>query len=117
VLGAVPPERLPALYSEADAFVLASRFEGYGMAYAEAVAHGLPIIGTDAGAIPDTVPAEAGLLTAPGDVPALARALRCLIVDADLRQRLAGAARAAAPQLPSWQQSAQIFARALEKLA
>jgi glycosyltransferase involved in cell wall biosynthesis len=117
VLGAVPLERLTALYSEADAFVLASRFEGYGMAYAQAVAHGLPIIGTDAGAIADTVPAEAGLLTAPGDVPALARALRSLIGDADLRQRLAGAARAAAPQLPSWQQSAQIFARALERLA
>jgi glycosyltransferase involved in cell wall biosynthesis len=117
LLGAIAPERLTALYSEADAFVLASRFEGYGMAYAEAVAHGLPIIGTDAGAIPDTVPAEAGLLTAPGDVPALAQALRSLIGDADLRQRLAAAARAAAPQLPSWQQSAQIFARALERLA
>jgi glycosyltransferase involved in cell wall biosynthesis len=117
LLGAVSPERLAALYTEADAFVLASRFEGYGMAYAEAVAHGLPIVGTDAGAIPDTVPPAAGLLTSPGDVPALALALRSLIGDADLRQRLAGAARAAAPQLPSWRQSAQIFARALEMLA
>ena len=117
VLGAVSPQRLAALYAEADVFVLASHFEGYGMAYAEAVAHGLPVIGSNAGAIPDTVPPDAGLLVAPGDIPALAQALRRVIGDAGLRQRLAGAARAAAPQLPTWRQSAEIFARALERLA
>jgi glycosyltransferase involved in cell wall biosynthesis len=117
VLGAVSPQRLAALYAEADVFVLASRFEGYGMAYAEAIAHGLPVIGSNAGAIPDTVPPEAGLLVDAGDVPALARALRRVISDAGLRQRLAGAARAAAPRLPSWRQSAEIFAGALGRLA
>ncbi len=117
VLGAVSPQRLAALYAEADVFVLASHFEGYGMAYAEAVAHGLPVIGTSAGAIPDTVPPDAGLLVDPGDSFALAQALRRVIGDADLRQRLARAARAAAPQLPTWRHSAEIFARALEKLA
>jgi glycosyltransferase involved in cell wall biosynthesis len=98
-------------------FVLASRFEGYGMAYAEAIAHGLPVIGSNAGAIPDTVPPAAGLLVAPGDIPALAQALRRVIGDAGLRWRMANAARAAAPQLPTWRQSAEIFARALEILA
>jgi glycosyltransferase involved in cell wall biosynthesis len=116
-LGAVSPQRLAALYAEADVFVLASHFEGYGMAYAEAVAHGLPVIGTNAGAIPDTVPPEAGLLVAPGDIPALAQVLRRVIGDADLRRCLASAARAAAPQLPTWRQSAEIFSRALETLA
>ena len=115
--GAVSPQRLAALYAEADVFVLASHFEGYGMAYAEAVAHGLPVIGTSAAAIPDTVPADAGLLVDPGDSFALARALRCVIGDAGLRRRLASAARAAAPQLPTWRHSAEIFARALEALA
>ena len=115
--GAVSPQRLAALYAEADVFVLASRFEGYGMAYAEAVAHGLPVIGTNAGAIPETVPPDAGLLVAPGDVTALAEALRRVIGDDGLRRRLADAARAAAPQLPSWRHSAEIFARALETLA
>ncbi len=115
--GAVSAQRLASLYAGADMFVLASRFEGYGMAYAEAVAHGLPVIGSNAGAIPDTVPPDAGLLVDPGDVRALAHALRRVIGDADLRRRLASAARAAAPQLPTWRQSAEIFARALETLA
>jgi glycosyltransferase involved in cell wall biosynthesis len=87
------------------------------MAYAEAIAHGLPVIGSHAGAIPDTVPADAGLLVDPGNVPALAEALRRVIGDAGLRQRLADAARAAAPQLPTWRQSAEIFAGVLERLA
>jgi len=117
VLGAVSPQHLAALYAEADVFVLASRFEGYGMAYAEALAHGLPVIGSNAGAIPETVPPEAGLLVDAGDIPALAHALRRVIGDTGLRQRLAGAARAAAPRLPSWRQSAEIFAGALGKLA
>jgi glycosyltransferase involved in cell wall biosynthesis len=117
VSGAVSPQGLTALYTEADIFVLASRFEGYGMAYAEAIAHGLPVIGSNAGAIPETVPPDAGLLVDAGDIPALAHALRRVIGDAGLRQRLTGAARAAAPRLPAWRQSAEIFARALERLA
>lgn len=117
LLGAVPPQRLSELYTNADVFVLASRFEGYGMAYAEAIAHGLPVIGTTAGAIPDTVPEGAGLLVKPDDADALAKALRSVIENADERRRLAKSARAAARQLPSWQDSAKLFARALEAVA
>jgi glycosyltransferase involved in cell wall biosynthesis len=113
-LGAVSSQRLADLYAQADVFALASHFEGYGMAYAEAVAHGLPIVGTSAGAIPETVPAQAGLLVPPGDGSAFAQALRRLISDRDLRSRMAGASRAAAAELPTWRQSAEVFARALE---
>jgi glycosyltransferase involved in cell wall biosynthesis len=113
--GAVPDERLDALYEGADLFVLASRYEGYGMGFAAAIARGLPVIGTAAGAIPETVPAGAGILVPPDNAPALAAALCGLMTDAGERGRLAAAARTAAAQLPSWKDSAVLFSRALEK--
>src|ERR1700730_3857089 len=114
VLGAVPPERIVELYLASDVFVLASRFEGYGMALAEAIAHGLPVVSTMAGAIPDTVPAGTRLLVPLDDAAALAQALRRLISDRAERQQLAMKARAAAAQLPTWQDSARLFAGAVE---
>jgi glycosyltransferase involved in cell wall biosynthesis len=114
VLGAVAPERILELYLTSDAFVLASRFEGYGMALAEAIAHGLPVVSTTAGAIPDTIPVGAGLLVPPNDVAAFAQALQRLIGDHAERQRLAINARAAAAQLPTWQDSARLFVGAIE---
>jgi len=84
------------------------------MAFAAAIAHGLPVIGTTAGAIPETVPAGAGVLVPPDDVDALAGALRRLIADPAARENLAVAARAAAARLPTWPQSAALFARAIE---
>jgi len=115
--GAVSASLLATLFSKADLFVLASRFEGYGMAYAEALSFGLPVIGTTAGAIPDTVPNGAGLLVPPDDPAALAAALRSVIVDADRRRLLSEAALVAAHTLPTWQQSAAIFAATLDRLA
>ena len=114
VLGAVPAERISELYLASDVFALASRFEGYGMVLAEAIAHGLPVVSTTAGAIPDTVPAGTGLLVPPDDVTAFAGALRRLIGDRAERRRLAANARAAAVQLPTWQGSARLFAGAIE---
>ena len=117
VLGAVSDVRIAELYAGSDVFTLASRYEGYGMAFSEAIARGLPVIGTAAGAIPETVPAGAGLLVPPDDVSALAAALRLIIADPDERQRMAAAARAAASALPTWRDSAKLFARALEAVA
>ena len=59
--GERPPQAVERAYREADAFVLPSFHEGYGMVYAEAMVHGLPVIGTTAGAIPEIVPRQAGL--------------------------------------------------------
>jgi len=117
VLGALPAEGIAALYAGADLFVLASRFEGYGMAYAEALAHGLPVVGTTAGAIPDTVPPDAGVLVEPNDVKALTRTLRMLIENPKERQWLASGARAAGEKLPTWEESAKLLSGAIEALA
>jgi len=117
VTGAIPADRLEALYASSDIFVLASRFEGYGMAFTEAIAHGLPVIGSTAGAIPETVPEGAGLLTPPDDIHALSLAVRRLIEDSAERRRLAAAARAAAAALPTWEQAAELFSRAIESAA
>lgn len=117
VLGAVSAERISELYAATDLFVLASRFEGYGMVYSEAIMRCLPVVGTTAGAIPETVPAGAAMLVAPDDVPALALVLRRLIENPDERRRLAAGARAAAGRFPTWQDSAKLFSRALEAVA
>jgi glycosyltransferase involved in cell wall biosynthesis len=113
--GAVNEHELAALYGDADVFVLASRFEGYGMAYAEAIAHGLPVIGTRTGAVPDTVPADVGILVPPDDAAALAAALGAMIADAGLRQRCSAAARAA--PMPTWEAAAQTFLDVLHTAA
>jgi len=107
--GAVSEEELAALYRDADLFVLASRHEGYGMAFAEAIAYGLPVIGTKAGAIPETVPKGAGILVPPDDVTALAVALRTMIADVALRERCAEVSRRAALLLPTWAATAEAF--------
>lgn len=104
---------LCALYARADAFVLPSFHEGYGMALADALAHGLPVISTTAGAIPDTVPADAGVLVPPGDGIALRAALQRLMDDAGLRAQLGAGARVARSRLPTWSQSSARFAAAL----
>ena len=117
VLGAVSNEELENQYAIADVFVLPSLFEGYGMVYAEAMAHGLPIIATTAGAIPDTVPQEAGLLVTPGDIPALTAALKALIQDAPHRAGLASGALKVASQQPTWEHAVQQFAAVLTPLS
>jgi glycosyltransferase involved in cell wall biosynthesis len=117
IAGPVSEERLAELYAEADLFVLPSRFEGYGMAYTEAVAHGVPVIGTNAGAIPDTVPSGAGILVPPDDIEALAATLQRLIDNEPEREQLAAGARAASTSFPTWRESAVLFASVLDGLA
>jgi glycosyltransferase involved in cell wall biosynthesis len=99
--------------ARADLFVLTSYLEGYGMALAEALAHGLPIVSTNAGAIPDTVPPAAAELVPPGDVDALVQVLRRLLADRTELERLASGARAAAASQPSWPEAGRRLAAAL----
>lgn len=114
--GAVSSDRLAEHYARADLFVLASHFEGYGMAFAEAIAHGLPIVGTTGGAIFRTVGAAASRLVPPGNADMLAKALRDVMTNEDCRRALAAGARAAAATLPTWVQSGERFSRVLDDL-
>jgi glycosyltransferase involved in cell wall biosynthesis len=63
------------------------------------------------------VPAGAGILVEPDDAPALAAALRIMIADPGMRETYAGAARAAAKQLPRWDATARIFLQAVKSVA
>jgi glycosyltransferase involved in cell wall biosynthesis len=103
----VPPRPLPAgvqwlgfvsdrdeiarIYSDADIFCLPSRYEPYGLVIQEALAHGLPCIVSDRGALPEIV-GRAGLVVAAEDVDALKAAMLELVDDAGLRKQLAEAA-------------------------
>ena len=113
--GEVDEAALAAAYARADLFVQASHHEGFGMAVAEALAHGLPVVATAVGAAPELVGGSAGLLVPPGDAPALAGALRRVLADAALRRRLSAGARAAAAALPTWEATARAAAGSLRR--
>ncbi len=115
--GEVDGASLQAHYAAADLLVLASLHEGYGMVVAEALAAGLPVLASDAGALAQTLPPQAGWRVPPGDVPALRTALQRLVSNPELRRTLAAGARDAGRRLPGWPAQAARFAAVLDALA
>jgi glycosyltransferase involved in cell wall biosynthesis len=112
--GEVDAQALSEHFVAADVFVLASLHEGFGMVITEALAHGLPVVASDAGALAQTLPASAGLQVPAGEVAPLQAALARVLSDAALRERLGAGARAAAGRLATWPQQADRFASVLE---
>jgi glycosyltransferase involved in cell wall biosynthesis len=108
---------ISVLYSSGDVFALASFYEGYGMVFAEAMAHGLPIVASGGGAVTDTVPPEAGFVRAPGNSQAIAAALRLLLSDQVLRRTKADAAWMHGQTLPDWPKTAETIAAVLNRHA
>jgi glycosyltransferase involved in cell wall biosynthesis len=111
--GDVVDAALDALWQRADLFALASQYEGYGMAIAEALRRGLPVAiaeGANAGGL---VTPQNGTVTENGDAPALSRALRRLIFDRQLRAQMAEGAWQSGRVLPDWPAQARAFAAAV----
>jgi glycosyltransferase involved in cell wall biosynthesis len=104
---------LESVWRDADIFVLATWYEGYGMVIAEALKRGLPVVVTDGGAAGALVAPDAGFICPVGDHDAVARALRQLIASPDLRHRMSGRAWQIGQTLPSWREQSALFARAL----
>jgi glycosyltransferase involved in cell wall biosynthesis len=111
--GEVTGDDLEALWQGADLFALATHYEGYGMAIAEALKRGLPVATTSGGAAGDLVTADSGIVVAPRDHAALALALRRVIFDAKLRAEMAEGAWQVGQTLPDWPGQADAFAAAL----
>jgi glycosyltransferase involved in cell wall biosynthesis len=115
--GPVGKKQLEKFYAAADAFLMPSLYEGYGMVLAEAMAHGLPIVCTTGGAAAQTVPHAAALKVPPGDAHALGEAVCRVLDDAALRHRMGDAAWAAGKKLPRWQDTAARIADAIRTVA
>jgi glycosyltransferase involved in cell wall biosynthesis len=105
---------LTELWRRADLFALATRFEGYGMAVAEALRRGVPVAVTDGGAAAALVTPETGIVVPVDDHAGLSRALRRMIFDVALRAQMREAAWQSGRALPDWTTQARAFAAALE---
>lgn len=115
LLGSLDDAALETEYAGASLFALPSHFEGYGMAFTEALARGLPVIAGSGGALVETVPKEAGVFVAPGNFGELALVLRRLLTNADELSRRADAAWEYAKSLPRWRDTAIRISEALER--
>jgi phosphatidyl-myo-inositol dimannoside synthase len=102
-VGFVPRSALGPYYERAAVVVCPSRREGYGAVAREALAHGLPVVATAVGGLPDVVrDGETGLLVPPQDPAALRAALERLLGDAQLRRDLGSNGRELAASELSW---------------
>lgn len=92
--GFVPGEELPRYYQQCTVYVSPSRYESFGLTFVEAMAHGKPVVGCEAGAVPEVVESGVtGLLVPPDDPSALAKAIVHLLQDPAMRERLGQAGR------------------------
>ena len=115
--GLVSDSRLLDLYAHASVFALATRYEGYGIVFDEALLNGLPVVSCDTGAVPETLPAGTRLLTPPDDPEAFASALERILSDRALRERMTLAAQTAGQALPAWRDTATTASKVIAAVA
>ena len=117
-LGHVSTEQLVRLYNQATLTVSPSLYEGFGLPAAEAMACQTAVIATTGGAFPEVIDhGETGWLVPPGDGGALADAIRLLMDDAGLRQRLGEAGRQSILERFSWRKAAEETLAVYEEVA
>lgn len=114
-LGYLDREDLPAIYSQAIAFVYPSLYEGFGLPVLEAMACGTPVITTNVSSLPE-VGGEAACYFAPEDVTRLVAHMQRLSEDASLREQRIQASLQQAAKF-SWEKAAKAFVGALEEMA
>ena len=112
--GVLDEEELGRAYRSADLLVAPSRTESYGLAIADALGRGIPVVASRVGGIPETVADRAAILVPPGDVGAWSEALGRWMSDPDLRARLKRDALRDRERLPRWSDA---VARVSETLA
>lgn len=106
--GRVSRDELVRLYNSATLFVSPSLYEGFGLPAAEAMACGLPVVATTAGAYPEFIDdGKTGLLVRPADPLALAEAIKRVLTDADLAARLGAAASERIRSRFTWRRCAE----------
>lgn len=113
LLGSLTSEEIATAYQNADLFALASEYEGFGMAFTEAMSHGLPTVGTRCTAVEEAT-AGGAFLVSDDDFPS---ALGALIANPDERKRWAERAWQAAQTFLRWDQTAAIVAGVLREVA
>jgi glycosyltransferase involved in cell wall biosynthesis len=99
LLGFVPDAELPQFYAATDIFVVAQNtlIECMGQSMKEAMACGVPVVGSNIGGVPEAISDnETGLLFVPDDPEDLAKKIKILIDDKDLRERIGMNARGVA---------------------
>jgi hypothetical protein len=112
--GVLDEDGLAAAYGRSALLVAPSRVESWGMAIADARARAIPVVGSEAGGIPDALAGGGGVLVRPDDPAALADALEAWMSDPALRARLRREAVTARASLPTWSDTVAHVARALE---
>jgi glycosyltransferase involved in cell wall biosynthesis len=116
VLGFVDAQTRRDALAAADVFVLPSRTDSFGIVYLEAWCYGVPVIGAQAGGVPDVIDhGTNGLLVPFGDVAALAAAIGRLLHDRELARAFGAAGRAKVQRELTWEHKYQQVRAVLER--
>jgi glycosyltransferase involved in cell wall biosynthesis len=113
--GRLTKEELARQYSRAEIAVVPSLYEGFGFPASEAMACGVPVIASSGGALPEVV-GNAGILVPPGEPGPLAEAIKRLLKDKQLQQKLGEAGRRRVQQEFSWEQAANKTVKVYQEL-